>query len=196
MNNKYDSAFVKIEEALNGGYFLVGNELTLVDICIVIPKIRILSMAHWMDNLASCATAKSIVSAAVLTYPDLKAGAIYKYVTVASTLQGGGILVHLKGIRIKGHIPGHHLFDKVLDYNVTNSYRNEVRMEKIKEGNKISVRCLLVNARDKKGTLAAKKTLLSSDLTYTITDYSTARPIQIETGFISRVSKVGLSITF
>ena len=137
MNNKYESAFVKIEEALNGGYFLVGNELTLVDICIVIPKIRILSMAHWMDNLASCATAKSIVSAAVLTYPDLKAGAIYKYVTVASTLQGGGILVHLEGIRIKGHIPGHHLFDKVLDYNVTNSYRNEVRMEKSRRGTKL-----------------------------------------------------------
>ena len=35
MNNKCKSAFVKIEEALNGGYFLVGNELTLVDICIV-----------------------------------------------------------------------------------------------------------------------------------------------------------------
>ena len=69
-------------------------------------------------------------------------------------------------------------------------------MEKIKEGNKISVRYLLVNARDKKGTLAAKKALLSSDLTDTITDYSTARPIQIATGFISRISKVGLSITF
>ena len=39
-----------------------------------------------MDNLASCATAESIFSAAVLTYPDLKAGAIYKDVTVASTL--------------------------------------------------------------------------------------------------------------
>jgi len=46
MNDKCDSAFVKIEEALNGIYFLVGNELTLVVICIVIPKIRILSMAH------------------------------------------------------------------------------------------------------------------------------------------------------
>ena len=50
----------------------------------VIPKIRILSTAHWMDNLASCATAESIVSAAVLTYPDLKAGAIYKDVTVVA----------------------------------------------------------------------------------------------------------------
>ena len=55
----------------------MGNELTLVDICIVIPKIRIFSMAHWMDNLTSCATAESIISAAVLTYPDLKYGAIY-----------------------------------------------------------------------------------------------------------------------
>ena len=35
MNNKCESAFVKIEEALNGGYFLVGNELTLADIFIV-----------------------------------------------------------------------------------------------------------------------------------------------------------------
>ena len=37
-----------------------------------------------MDNLASCATAESIVSATVLTYPDLKAGAIYKDVTVVA----------------------------------------------------------------------------------------------------------------
>ena len=35
MNNKCEGAFVKIEEALNGGYFLVGNGLTLADICIV-----------------------------------------------------------------------------------------------------------------------------------------------------------------
>ena len=35
MNKKYESVFVKIEEALNEGYFLVGNDLTLADICIV-----------------------------------------------------------------------------------------------------------------------------------------------------------------
>jgi len=35
MNNKCEAAFVKIEEALSGGYFLVGNGLTLADICIV-----------------------------------------------------------------------------------------------------------------------------------------------------------------
>ena len=69
-------------------------------------------------------------------------------------------------------------------------------MKKFKQGNKINVRCLLVNARDKKCTLTAKKALLSSDLTDAITDYSSARPNQIATGFISRVSKVGLSITF
>ena len=53
-----------------------------------------------------------------------------------------------------------------------------------------------MNARDKKCTLAAKKALLSSDLTDAITYYSIGRPNQIATGFISRVSKVGLSITF
>ena len=44
-------------------------------------------------------------------------------------------------------------------------------MDKFKEGNKINVKCLLVNARNKKCILAAKKALLSSDLTDAITDY-------------------------
>ena len=66
---------------------------------------------------------------------------------------------------------GQHLFDKVLDSNATNSYRNKVRMEKFKEENKINVRCLLVNTRDKKCTITAKKALSSSDLTDATTDY-------------------------
>ena len=43
-----------------------------------ISKLRILSSANWMDNVASCATADGIVSSVALTHSDLKLGAIYK----------------------------------------------------------------------------------------------------------------------
>ena len=113
-----------------------------------------------MDILGSLATAKSVVSAAVLTYQELKTGVLYKDVTVPSSSQGSEIIVHPGGIEIKIHIPDHHVFDKALDFNG--------KMEKFKEEKKINVRYLLVNARDKKYYPTPKKALLSSDLTNAI----------------------------
>ena len=52
----------------------------------VIPKIRTLLTVHWMDNLASCATAENVVLVDVITYHGLEAGVIYKDATVASSL--------------------------------------------------------------------------------------------------------------
>jgi rRNA biogenesis protein RRP5 len=164
-----------------------------------IPKLRILSTSNYMDNIASCATAESIISAAVLTHNDIQPGVVYKSVPIIGTLAGGSILVQLGGSGIKGLVPPIHLFDKGAvgkPGDKANAYRNKVRMEKFKVGNKIDVRCLISNTVEKKCILTAKNTLLQSDLENPITDYSKVSPGQIATGFISSVTKKGLTITF
>ena len=160
-----------------------------------VPKLRIVSTANWIDNVASCATAESVVSSAVLTHIDLKPGAIYKSVPVIANLEGGGILVQLGGTGIKGLIPAAHIFDKASAAG-DGSYRNKIRMEKYKVGNKVDVRCLVVNPREKKCIVTAKKALLTSDVDSPINDYANIAPGRIATGFISRVTKTGIAITF
>ncbi len=165
-----------------------------------IPKLRIISMNNWMDNVASCATSNDIVSAAVLTHTDLHPGKIYKAVPVLANLDNGSVLIQL-GDAVKGLIPATHLFDKSTSSaessgSSSNSYRNKVRMEKFKVGNKIDVRCLVISPSERKCLLTAKKSLISSDINNPITDYATIQPGRTATGFISRVSKQGIAITF
>jgi hypothetical protein len=161
-----------------------------------IPKLRIISCGNWMDNVASCATAESIVSSAVLTHTDLQPGMIYKSVPVIANLDNGGVLVQL-GVGVKGLIPALHLFDKSMPTdNGNNSYRSKVRMEKYKVGNKINVRCLMISPSERKCVLTAKKGLISSDNEDPITEYPTIENGRTATGFISRVSKQGIAITF
>lgn len=162
----------------------------------VIPKLRIISTSNWMDNIASCATADSIVSAAVLTHTDLCPGRIYRAVPVIANLENGAVLVQL-GTGVKGLIPATHLFDKSLPNDGANtSYRNKIRMEKYKVGNKIDVRCLLISPSERKCVLTAKKSLISSDIDNPITEYANIEKDRIATGYISRVSKQGIAITF
>ena len=71
----------------------------------IVPKLRILSTLNWVDNVASCATANSLVSSPVLTHTDLQPGDIYRAVPVIAHLEGGGVLVQLGGMGIKGLIP-------------------------------------------------------------------------------------------
>jgi ribosomal protein S1 len=162
----------------------------------VIPKLRILSKNNWMDNIASCATAEDIVSAAVLTHRDLQPGRIYKALPVLANLDNGGVLVQL-GNDVKGLIPEMHLFDKSMSSDSgTSSYRNKIRSTKYKVGNKIDVRCLLISPAERKCMLTAKKSLLSSDMQNPITDYSEIEKGRIATGYVSGVSKLGIAITF
>ncbi len=160
----------------------------------VVPKLRILSTANWLDNIASCATADSIVSSAVLSHVDLTPGTIYRSVPVLANLEGGGVLVALGGMGIKGLIPATHIFDK--STSGESSYRNKIKMEKYKVGKKVDVRCLTVNPMEKKCVVTAKKTLLTTDLKDPIVDFASLKPGRIATGFISRVSKKGVSVTF
>lgn len=160
-----------------------------------VSKLRILSCGNWMDNVYSCATADSVVNSAVLSHLDLKPGTIYRAVPVIANLENGGVLVQL-GIGVKGLIPEMHLFDKSTPTDGNKSYRNKVRMEKYKVGNKIDVRCLMISPSEKKCILTAKKALITSDTNDPITDYATIEKNRTATGFISRVSKQGIAITF
>ncbi len=161
-----------------------------------ISKLRIISSGNWMDDILSCATANSIVTSAVLTHTDLQPGVIYRAVPVIANLDNGSVLVQL-GMGVKGLIPAMHLFDKSMPADNTNaSYRNKVRMEKYKVGKKIDVRCLMISPSEKKCVLTAKKGLISSDLNDPITQYPGIEAGRTATGFISRVSKQGIAITF
>ena len=77
-------------------------------------------------------------------------------------------------------------------------FRNKSRMDKFKVGNYIDVRCLTVSVNDKKCVLTAKKALIGSDINdgEYITNYSGIVDGQIATGFISKVDKSDICITF
>ena len=116
-----------------------------------VKALRILSTSNLVDGIASCATAKSIVDAHVLTHADIVPGKIYKDVPVVQLLDSGGVLVDL-GIGTKGIIPATHLFDKAshgsLDTGgdlTISGYRQKIRQQKYKVGSKITVRCLTVD---------------------------------------------------
>ncbi len=161
-----------------------------------ISKLRILSCGNLMDNVHPCTTADSVVNSAVLSHLDLKPGAIYRSVPVIATLENGGVLVQL-GIGVKGLIPEMHLFDKSIPTDGSStSYRSKVRMEKYKVGHKIDVRCLMISPSEKKCILTAKKALISSDTNNPIAAYASLEKSRIATGFISRVSRQGIAITF
>lgn len=158
----------------------------------IIPKLRILSTSNWIEHVASCTTAESIVSSPVLTHADLKPGAVYRAVKIIGNLNGGGVLVQLGGNGIKGLIPATHLFDKT---SGDSAYRNKIRVEKYKVGKKIDVRCLVSNPHEKKCTLTAKKSLVtdSGDI---IANYASVKRNTVATGFVSSVNKKGITITF
>jgi hypothetical protein len=192
--SKIKCAYVHISKAMDGERTpeaLFAKKFALNKI---VPKLRILSNGNWVDNVVSCATSESIVSSAILTHGDLKPGAIYESVPVIANLEGGGILVELGSMGIKGLIPAAHIFDKATSSD--GSFRNKIRMEKFKVGNKVDVRCLIANSMEKKCTVTAKKSLLKSDVDCPINDYSKIAAGRVATGFISSVTKKGIAITF
>lgn len=193
--SKIRCAYVHISKAIDsdGGKTPEASFAKKFALNKIVPKLRILSNTNWVDNVVSCATAESVVASPILTHNDLKPGAIYKAVPVIANLEGGGILVELSSLGIKGLIPASHVFDKV---SIDGSYRNKVRMEKFKVGKKVDVRCLVANTSEKKCTVTAKKSLLTSDIDSPIDDYSTIVPGKVATGFISSVTKKGIAITF
>jgi len=161
-----------------------------------VPRLRILSISNLMDNVASCATAESIVASAALSYSDLAPGAKYTSVPIIRSMDGGGILVEL-GHGIRGLVPANHLFDKAQSSGKDSSaYRSKVRAEKFRVGNKIDVRCLQVDENARRCVLTAKRALVQSDPDDPITDYFSIETGKIATGFISKVDRTGITVTF
>lgn len=152
--------------------------------------LRIMSNSNWMDGVATCATAPSIVEAHVLTHGDLKVGNTYRGVPVCGQLDGGSIMVDF-GMGVRGLIPTHHLFDKA---GMTSDYRMKLRKEKFAIGNKIDVRVLELNAAQKKCTLTAKKSMLKSK--ESLTSYDDIQVGQHATGCISKIDERAMYITF
>lgn len=189
------SATNRTPEALFARHFSLNTK---------IKALRILSTSHLIDGIASCATAKSIVEAHVLTHEDIAPGAIYRNVPVIQMLDGGGVLVDL-GVGTKGIIPASHLFDKAshgsLDTGgdmVLSGYRQKIRSAKYKEGSLVDVRCLTCDPATKQCVLTAKKTLLSTDVDNPIVDYAppSMEIGRVAAGFISRVDENGITVTF
>lgn len=168
-----------------------------------VKSLRILSTTNLFDGIASCATAKSIVEAHVLTHADIQPGKIYKDVPVMQLLESGGVLVNL-GVGTKGLIPAIHLFDKASHGSIDTAggdgilsgYRSKIRQAKYKVGNLISVRCLTVDVATRQCVLTAKKTLLANDTTDPIVNYPSITPGKIAAGFVSKVDDSGLTVTF
>ena len=189
------SAMSRTPEALFARHFSLNTN---------IKALSILSTSHLIDGIASCATAKSIVEAHVLTHEDIAPGAIYRNVPVIQMLDGGGVLVDL-GVGTKGIIPASHLFDKAshgsLDTGgdmVLSGYRQKIRSAKYKEGSLVDVRCLTCDSDTKQCVLTAKKTLLSTDIENPIVDYTppSMKIGRVAAGFISRVDMNGITVTF
>ena len=153
-------------------------------------KVRILSTSHWIDGMASGATAPDVVGAHVLQHSDLVVGQIYRNVPVLAQLEGGSILVDF-GMGVRGLIPAIHLFDQS---NMTPDYRTKLRKEKFAEGNKVDVRVLTVDTRTKRCVVTAKKSLVKA--ADCVVEYSTVQPGQHTTGYISRLDDKALYVTF
>jgi predicted RNA-binding protein with RPS1 domain len=189
------SASSRTPEALFARHFSLNTK---------IKALRILSTSHLIDGIASCATAKSIIEAHVLTHEDIAPGAIFRNVPVIQMLDGGGVLVDL-GVGTKGIIPASHLFDKAshgsLDTGgdmVLAGYRQKIRSAKYKEGSLVDVRCLTCDPATKQCVLTAKKTLLTTDINNPIVDYAppSMQIGRVAAGFISRVDENGITVTF
>ena len=194
--SKINCAYVHISKAMdsNGERTSEAAFAKKFALNTIVPKLRILSKGNLVDKIASGATSNSIVSSAILTHGDLEPGAIYRGVPVIANLEGGGVLVELGSMGIKGLIPATHIFDKPTSKDGV--FRNKVRMAKFKVGNKVDVRCLIANSSQKKCTVTAKKSLLNSDVDNPINDYAQISTGRIATGFVSSVSKKGIAVTF
>lgn len=153
-------------------------------------KLRILSNTHWLEGMATGATAPDVVDAHVLQHSDLIPGEIYRSVPICGQLEGGSIMVDF-GMNVRGIIPALHLFDQS---NMTSDYRTKLRKEKFVVGNKIDVRVLSIDTKTKRCVVTAKKSLLKA--TDAISNFSEVQPGQVITGYVSKLDDKSLYVTF
>ena len=153
-------------------------------------KLRILSNTHWLQGMATGATAPDVVDAHVLQHSDLVPGEIYRNVPVCGQLDGGSIMVDF-GMNVRGLIPALHLFDQS---SMTSDYRTKLRKEKFAIGNKVDVRVLTIDTKTKRCVVTAKKSLLKA--TDSVNNYINVQPGQVITGYVSKLDDKSLYVTF
>jgi rRNA biogenesis protein RRP5 len=151
--------------------------------------VRILNTSNMIEGVASGASAPGVVNAQVLSYKDIQAGKLYKQVPICAHLDSGAILVDF-GMGIVGQVPAIHLFDK----QTTSEFRTRMRKVKYAIKAKVDVRVLSVDPAAKKCVATAKKTLVTE--TNIITDFAEVRVGFRTTGFVSKIDRAGLSVTF
>jgi ribosomal protein S1 len=151
--------------------------------------VRILNTSNLMEGVASGASAPGVVNAQVLSYTDIEAGKLYKQVPICAHLDSSAILVDF-GMGIVGQVPAIHLFDK----QTTSEFRTRMRKVKYAIKAKVDVRVLSVDAAAKKCVATAKKSLVTE--TNVITDFADVRVGIRTTGFVSKIDRAGLSVTF
>jgi len=159
----------------------------------VVPAVRIISSQSWVENIASGATAPSIVDASVLSHSDIKPGLLYRNVPIIST-GDYGILVSL-GQNIKAMCPFLHMYDKgpVGPDNITTS-RAFAKMFAV--GKKINVRCIVVEPESKRCIVTHKPSLVK-DSGFIVCSYENLPPPhEVVKGYVSKCVNDGLMVTF
>jgi predicted RNA-binding protein with RPS1 domain len=170
--------------------------------------VRILSTAsNLIENVATGATALSIINAHVLSHTDVLPGTVYRQVRVCKHFpETGSVLVDF-GVGIKGLIHPFHMFDHgtsttgaTAGSNKSNSNRNDFlsKVGKIKYaiGAKVDVRVLYVDKVSKKCYVTAKKPLVKADKDIVVTSYDTLKLGQKAIGYVSKIDPLGIWLTF
>ena len=149
--------------------------------------VRILSTEeHWVEGMATGATAPSYLTAHVLTHADLRPGQVYPQVPVLSHLPdrhgqlSSSLLVDF-GLGVHGLVPALHM-------------DTSSAAAKYAVGAKVDVRVLSVAA--KKCLATAKKALVKAPRDQFITSYDDVTMGQTAVGFISKMDDSGLYVTF
>jgi ribosomal protein S1 len=158
-----------------------------------IPAVRILSTQSWVENIASGATAPSIVEASVLSHSDIKPGVLYRSVPILS-IGTYGIMVSL-GQNIKAVCPFLHMYDKVpaSSENLTTS-RAFAKLFAV--GKKITVRCLDVDPESKRCNVTHKPSLVKDTGCIVCSYDNLPPPHEVVKGYVSKCVSDGIMVSF
>lgn len=158
-----------------------------------ISTVRIISTQSLVENIASGATAPSIVEASVLSHSDIKPGVLYRNVPILS-IGSYGIMVSL-GQNIKAVCPFLHMYDKVpaSSENLTTS-RAFAKLFAV--GKKITVRCLDVDPESKRCSVTHKPSLVK-DTGFIVCSHETLPPPhEVVKGYVSKCISDGIMVSF
>jgi hypothetical protein len=154
--------------------------------------VRVIQTNHLVDGVASGATAPTIVDAHVMTLADMVPGQVYRQVPVVVKLSGGSVIVDF-GNGVRGLIASDQMFDEI---SRGSTIREKVRETKFAVGSKVDVRVLSVDSHTQRVVVTAKKSLVKADEEEILTSYKDIKEGQVAVGFISRVDKGGLFVSF